>query len=171
MPPQRALVLAGPCGAGKTTIGTALAATVGAAFVDGDDHHTPAAVASVARGAPLDDAYRRSWLATVASAAGSVREEAVVVACSALAVRHRAALRAGLAAAGVPSVAFAVLAPPKPVLRDRLDGREGHFLRGGALLPSQLATLELPDAAEPDAAVFGGAGVTSASRGGAFLKA
>ena len=158
------LVLAGPCGAGKTTLGTSVAAALGGApFIDADDHHTRAALAAIAAGTALDDAYRGAWLERVAQ---GVREAAtasasssavVVVACSALARRHRAALRAALDAS---RVAFAVLAPPAATLRARLEARTGHVATV-ALLRSQLATLQLPDSDEPDAAVFGGDGVTA----------
>lgn len=166
--PRRALVLAGPCGAGKTTLGTALAARTGLPFVDADDHHSPAAVAALARCEPLDDAYRRDWLAAVAaSAAAAASDVGVIIACSALGAHHRTALRANLAAAGVADVSFAVLVPPDSVLRARLEGRAAqggahHLVRGTALLPSQLATLQPPTASEADAAVFNGASVSAA---------
>lgn len=159
-PTPLALIVGGPCGAGKSTAVAQLAdrlraaGGVAIAAVDGDDHHTPAARASITRGAPLDDAYREEWLARVADAAVAAGGGVALVACSALAARHREALRVRLAAAGW-AAAFCMLAPPEAELQRRLDGRVGHFA-GAALLPSQLATLQLPAAPadEPDVCVF-----------------
>ena len=38
---KRAIVLSGPIGAGKTTLGRALSERTGRAFIDGDDHSDP----------------------------------------------------------------------------------------------------------------------------------
>ncbi len=38
---RRVIVLTGPIGAGKTTLGRALARTLGGCFIDGDDHALP----------------------------------------------------------------------------------------------------------------------------------
>ena len=143
--PRTAHVLGGPCGAGKTTAGQALANALRVSFVDADDAHTPVAKTAIASVQPLDDAYRDAWLQRVAwTAASSSDRSSVVIACSALAQRHRDALRAELAALGVTCTRFAMLVPPTAVLEARLAGREGHFA-GPALLPSQLATLEVGD--------------------------
>ena len=48
------VVLMGVSGAGKTTIGKALAASIGCDFLDGDDWHPPANVAKMAAGHPLE---------------------------------------------------------------------------------------------------------------------
>ena len=60
--PVQVVVVMGVAGSGKTTVGTALAVALGWRFVDADDHHSPASVAKMARGEPLDDADRRPWL-------------------------------------------------------------------------------------------------------------
>lgn len=156
--PRTAHVLGGPCGAGKTTTGVALARALGVSFVDADDAHTLDAMTAIASGQPLDDAYRSAWLTRVAWAAASSDTNSIVVACSALAQRHRDALRAELAALGVSCVQFAMLVPPTAVLEALLAGREGHFA-GPALLPSQLATLEVGEG-EDDVTLFDGDSVS-----------
>jgi len=52
----RVVVLMGVTGAGKTTVGQQLAAALGWTFVEGDALHSPANIAKMHRGEPLDDA-------------------------------------------------------------------------------------------------------------------
>ena len=56
------IVVMGVAGAGKTTVGTLLASTLGWPFYDADDLHPPANVAKMAAGVPLDDSDRGPWL-------------------------------------------------------------------------------------------------------------
>jgi carbohydrate kinase (thermoresistant glucokinase family) len=134
------VVLIGAAGAGKTTVGKALASSLGWRFVDGDDYHAPASVAKMRAGAPLSDADRAPWLASLhrVLSAALDRREHLVVACSALRERYRRTLQGDL-----HSVRFVYLRADEPTLRGRLAERPAHFA-GPALLASQLATLEPP---------------------------
>jgi gluconokinase len=137
------VILLGVAGAGKTTIGRALAERNGWRFVDGDDYHTPAAVAKMRAAIALTDADRTGWLASLHAIAAAVldRREHAVIACSALKERYRDALRGTLR-----PVRFVYLKADEATLRRRLEERGGHFA-GPALLTSQLADLEEPTAA------------------------
>jgi carbohydrate kinase (thermoresistant glucokinase family) len=131
----------GVSGCGKSTVGAALAAALGVEFVDGDALHSAASVAKMGAGRPLVDDDRWPWLARVRSALR--RPSGVVVACSALARRHRDSLRL---ADGVRFV-FLAIDHDEAVQRVRL--RTGHFL-GSEVVASQFATLEVPSGTETD---------------------
>ena len=89
----------GVAGSGKSTLGAALAARLGARFLEADDFHSPANVAKMASGVPLDDADRWPWLAALRQAMRD--EQQVVLACSAL--RRRTATRSGAPATSASS--------------------------------------------------------------------
>ena len=141
------VVVMGVSGAGKTTVGRALAVRLGAVFVEGDDLHPAANVARMRAGTPLTDDDRVPWLDAVAEVVGvhEASGQDVVVACSALRRAHRDRL-----ADGHPSVRFLHLTVPEAVLRDRLARRQGHFMPA-SLLGSQLALLEPLGPDEPGA--------------------
>ncbi len=132
------IVVMGVEGAGKTTVGRLLARELGVPFLDADDLHSPAAIASMHAGHPLDDAQRMPWLRRV-NVALRDQPDGFVLACSALRRSYRDVLRDG-----VEGLTFAFLDVDVNVLVDRLRTRTGHFA-GVDLLPSQLATLELGD--------------------------
>ena len=148
----RAVVVMGASGSGKTTIAAALAAELGARYVDADDLHTRAAVEQMRGGVPLTDEDRWPWLETIG--ARITRETAdggdLVVACSALRRVYRDRLRAGSSAA----LQFVLLQVPREVLIERVQGRSGHFMPS-VLIDSQLATLEPLDADESGFTVDG----------------
>ncbi|MDX2376044.1 gluconokinase, GntK/IdnK-type [Microbacterium sp. LRZ72] len=129
------IVVMGVSAVGKTTVGIALAETLGVPFLDADDFHDSAAIAKMASGTPLDDDDRSPWLARVGDALTAAPDGAVV-ACSALARRYRDILRRR-----APDVLFVHLDADGDVLRERATTREGHYMPA-SLLASQLATLE-----------------------------
>nr|WP_289073310.1 gluconokinase [uncultured Halomonas sp.] len=135
----------GVSGSGKSHIGQQLAATLGATFIDGDDHHSPANVAKMASGTPLNDDDRRDWLATLATlfAEFKARGESVVIACSGLKRRYRDRLRKGDS-----ELRILYLEGTHELLRKRLETRAGHFFKGDNMLASQLADLEPPQVDE-----------------------
>ncbi|HSP03147.1 MAG TPA: gluconokinase, GntK/IdnK-type [Acidimicrobiales bacterium] len=134
------LVLTGVSGAGKSTVGRALADRIGAVLLDADDFHPEINRQKMAAGVALTDADRDPWIDTLAAELErrSRDGDRVVLACSALRRHHRARL---LDAA--PDVALVHLDVGPEELARRLAGRTEHFMPAD-LLDSQLADLEHP---------------------------
>src|SRR5690606_32996091 len=91
------VVVMGVSGSGKTTVGRALAARLGAEFHDADDYHPQANVEKMLAGVPLTEADRKPWLERLRGAIDSWLETGTtaVLACSALTARSRAILGTG----------------------------------------------------------------------------
>lgn len=146
------IVVMGPAGAGKTTIGTLLAKSLGWQYLEADDFHSPANVEKMRHGIPLTDADRAPWLTSMRDALREAlaRGEHVVLACSALKGQYRSALVPPNA--NGDQVRFVYLRASAALLHERLAHRVGHFA-GPELVDSQLKTLEEPsDAIWVDAA-------------------
>jgi gluconokinase len=136
------VILMGVAGCGKTTVGRKLAAELGCAFYDADDFHPPANVEKMRRGVPLDDADRHLWLDSLSEVirACAARGDCAVLACSALKNSYRTRLVLD------ETVKLVYLKGDAALIRQRLHGRRGHFMKV-EMLDSQLATLEEPEQA------------------------
>jgi gluconokinase len=137
------VVVMGVSGCGKSSLGQRLAQALGTEFIEGDRHHPPDNVARMAAGVPLTDADRAGWLDALAGLLAQARREGrpAVLACSALKRAYRDVLRR----AG--PLRFVLMTAPREVFAQRLAARTGHYMPP-SLLPSQLATLEPPQADE-----------------------
>jgi gluconokinase len=137
------IVIMGVAGAGKTTLGKALAEALNWPFVEGDDYHPPANKAKMARGEALVDADRAPWLTALSQRMAALDGQSTdaIVACSALKERYRARL-----AEGVSDVRFVFLSGRPEAIARRICERQGHFMPP-TLLESQLAALEPPEGA------------------------
>ena len=138
------VIIAGPCGCGKTTIGKELAAVLGLPFIEGDDLHPEANRAKMARGEALDDADRAPWIEKI-RAAINVNPLGAVASCSALKQMYRDALG---------PVRIVLLDVPEAVARARVERRAGHYMPA-SLVASQYEALEMP-AVECRTLVFDG---------------
>jgi gluconokinase len=137
------VVVMGVSGAGKSTVGAALAARLGVPYVDADDLHPAPNIERMRAGTPLTDADRMPWLDRVGSWLHDHADGGGVAACSALRRDYRERL---LTHAG--RTLFVELDVPVEALRARLVARTDHFMPA-TLLESQLATLEPLAADEP----------------------
>jgi gluconokinase len=139
------VVIGGPSGVGKTTVGQLLAKTLEIPFCDADDLHSAENIARMSAGVGLDDAARAPWLARVGCWLVERQQEGGLVACSALAERYRETLRTA-----APQVRFAMLRADVGEIAVRLERRHGHFM-APELLGQQLALYEPPASGEPAA--------------------
>ncbi len=143
------IILMGVTGAGKTTVGQALAAELHWRFADGDSYHSAANVAKMHAGIPLSDADREPWLESLHRAISQwlAAGENVVLACSALKEAYRRQL---LIASDVKLI---YLRASKELVAARLAERTNHYMNP-SLIESQFATLEAPaDAVTVDASL------------------
>lgn len=136
------IVVTGVSGAGKSTVGTALADRLGVEYAEADDFHSKANIQKMSAGVPLTDQDRWPWLAALAGWIAEHRDTGGVLTSSALRRRYRDVLRGG------GDVWFVHLRVGRDVLAERLRARSGHFMPA-SLLGSQLADLEPLQADEP----------------------
>nr|WP_250888588.1 gluconokinase [Mesorhizobium sp. dw_380] len=130
----------GVAGCGKSAVGAALAASLGAVFIEGDRLHPPENVARMASGEPLTDQLREGWLDAIGErmAASAGARQGVVAACSSLKRGYRERLRGFC-----PDIVFLYLEIDPATASERVASRKGHFMPA-SLVDSQFAILEPP---------------------------
>lgn len=133
------LILMGPTGAGKTTVGEILSRQLGWEFADADDFHSPENVAKMSRGVGLTDEDRKPWLAALRRKIEQWIDAGQngILACSALKEAYRKALSAG------PQVKWVYLKGSFEEISQRVAARQGHYAKK-ELVVSQFAALEEP---------------------------
>jgi carbohydrate kinase (thermoresistant glucokinase family) len=134
------LILMGPMGCGKTTIGKMLAERLDWSFYDGDDFHPKKNVEKMRAGIPLTDEDRKLWLEILHGNIQRWLKEEVntILACSALKQAYRDML-------GVDqnTVRTVFLKGSYELLHSRVEERQHPYMDKN-LLRSQLDTLEEP---------------------------
>lgn len=141
----RYVLVMGVSGAGKSTIGRALAERMGGSFIEADDLHPQENIRRMSEREPLTDADRWPWLKAISEAAIAEMNKGggpVVIACSALKRSYRDVLRQALS-----PLSIVHLSGPVALIRARLGERRTHFMPI-ELLDSQIETLEAPDEEE-----------------------
>jgi carbohydrate kinase (thermoresistant glucokinase family) len=134
------LILIGPMGCGKTTIGKMLAGKLGWSFFDGDDFHPRENVEKMQAGVALTDEDRKVWLDTLHSNIVNWLKQGqnTILACSALKQAYR-----NLLGVDQQKVKTVYLKGSYELLRRRIDERQHRYMSKD-LLRSQLGTLEEP---------------------------
>lgn len=137
------LVVMGPTGSGKTTVGELLARRLGWKFADADDYHSLENKEKIHHGIALTDADRAPWLAALHDqvARWVANHVNAVLACSALKQSYRDEL------GKAPDVRFIYLKGSYDLIYKRLLERKGHFA-DEHILASQFQTLEEPTGSE-----------------------
>lgn len=138
---NKVILVTGVSGSGKTTVGSALAKKLNAAFYDGDAFHPAANIAKMTAGIPLDDSDRLPWLQAINTAIQEkLPTETLVVACSALKEKYRALLSADI---DPDAFVWAHLQGTYALIHQRISARAGHFMNPD-LLRSQFEAYEAP---------------------------
>jgi gluconokinase len=134
------VLVMGPTGSGKTTIGSLLAQQLSWMFADGDSFHSASNIQKMSHGVPLDDADRDPWLKAIhdAMVRWVAEGQNAVLACSALKRTYREKLYNG------PEVRLVYLKGSYDLISRRLASRHGHFA-GESILADQFAVLEEPE--------------------------
>jgi gluconokinase len=132
----------GVSGCGKTSVGTALAESLGWEFIEGDAYHPPENIEKMSGGSPLTDADRLPWLNNLHDLLQKKQSDkiSVVLACSALKRRYRKILYDGLT-----GCTFVYLKGDYAFILERMRQRE-HFMKP-SLLQSQFEFLQEPEGA------------------------
>lgn len=135
------VIVMGVSGAGKTTVGQRLAASLGWHFYDADDFHPQGNIEKLKRGIALTDADRDGWLTSLHNLIHGLtyRGQHAVIACSALKQAYRDRLLHNQ-----HDVHFVYLKGDYELIRQRLQERQSHFMKAD-LLASQFDTLEEPE--------------------------
>lgn len=135
------VILMGPTGCGKSTVGRMLARKLGWSFYDADDFHPPHNVAKMRSGIPLTDVDRGPWLERLREEIQRcvAERDGAVLACSALKRAYRERL-------GVDqvSVVTVYLKGSYELIRARIGTRRHPYMPPG-LLRSQFDVLEEPE--------------------------
>ena len=136
----RFLIVMGVSGCGKTSVGKALADSLGWDYYDADDFHPPENVAKMANGTPLNDSDRAPWLASMHELISSSlkADHSGVLACSALKERYRQQLLKDN-----EGVQIIYLKGTYDLIWSRMEKRTDHYMKPH-MLQSQFEALEEP---------------------------
>ena len=140
MKPIRFFIVMGVSGSGKSSVGKALAESLGWDFYDADDFHPPENVAKMANGNPLDDTDRAPWLAVLHDLISSILQQnkSGVLACSALKEWYRQQLMDDN-----DGVQIIYLKGSYDLIWSRMVARKEHYMKSH-MLHSQFEALEEP---------------------------
>lgn len=135
---MHSVVVMGVAGCGKSSLGQALAHSLGLPLTEGDDHHSEESLARMRAGIALTDADRDGWLARLAALL-SAHPHGLVLTCSALKRRYRERLRAAS-----PGLRFVFLEIDAAHAAARVAARAGQHFFSPSLVSSQFEALESP---------------------------
>lgn len=137
----KVLVMMGVSGCGKTTVGKLVSEQLHCEFIEGDEFHSPANIAKMSSGQPLDDDDRYDWMNALNQKISEIlsKGKCGVLACSALKEKHRVRLAEGWAS----QVLYVHIQGTFDQIHKRMQARKGHYMKAG-MLRSQFDALEPP---------------------------
>lgn len=147
------IVVGGPAGTGKSTIGQLLASQYHCPFIEGDELHPLSNVEKMSRGVPLTDDDRWGWLAQVALNLASVATDSLngthlcVILCSMLKRIYRDYLKEKGCTQNPVRFRFIFLYLTLVELQKRVNERAGHFMKG-EMVKLQYDIMQLPQGLE-----------------------
>ena len=148
---KQVIVVAGPCGSGKSTVAKYLSTALKASFIEGDELHSCRAVEQMAAGVPLGDDDRAPWLDRLNKRAleniNELGYEKVIVSCSALKKQYRDKFR-GMKSQGIQVVFLDLQAEQEELVR-RMQSRDPHYMKP-EMVESQFAIYGAPSTEEVD---------------------
>ena len=131
------VLIMGLPGSGKTTVAKILSKQLKAVFIEADDHHSIQNIMKMSNGHPLTDLDRKNWLSSILNKAReSLKNQNVVIACSALKEKYRKSLIS-------LNFQLVYLKIEHDVALRRILKRKKHFM-SPSLLESQIKILEEP---------------------------
>ena len=131
------IVIMGVAGCGKSSLGQAVAQTLGLPLVEGDDFHSPESRQKMSQGIALTDDDRAGWLDRLSDQL-RLHPGGLVLTCSALKKAYRDRLRRAR-----PGLRFGFLQISRDEAQLRVGSRDAHFF-STTLVDSQFATLQDP---------------------------
>jgi len=148
------IIVGGPAGCGKSTVGDLLAEKIECSFLEGDAFHPQENIDKMAHGHPLTDDDRWKWLATIAKEANETAENSrvktCVAGCSALKKKYRDFLREQ---APNQLFVFVFINVDEDELWRRVTKRKNHYMKAD-MIQSQLSITEVPKEDEPNCLVY-----------------
>ncbi|MBT8255766.1 MAG: gluconokinase [Bacteroidia bacterium] len=134
---NRAIIIMGVSGSGKTTVGKKLSKSLRIPYYDADDFHSEENIEKMANGNALTDTDRWPWLEKLNNVMKeALKEHALILACSALKEAYRQRLTVGI------SVNWVYLSASYETIYKRMSQRN-HFMKP-QMLQSQFETMEPP---------------------------
>lgn len=137
---NRAIVVMGVSGVGKSTVGILLANAMNIPFFDGDDFHPKENIKKMTDGTPLKDEDRMAWLETLNGLAKrQLQNNSCVIVCSALKQKYRKSLSRDIEI----QMEWVHLTGDFHKVYNRMVSRKNHFMPP-EMLQSQFDILEPP---------------------------
>ncbi|KAG7811989.1 hypothetical protein KL921_002255 [Ogataea angusta] len=152
------IVVGGPSGTGKSTVGERLSQDLNCPYVEGDSYHPQSNIDKMSHGIPLTDDDRWDWLEKLTKVGVDATSQtgAAVVTCSMLKLKYRDYIKK-IARREKPDIKVLMLFLYNDynIIYKRMSQRAGHFMKN-SMLKSQFNDMEVPENEEGAFAIYCG---------------